>query len=490
MAGYGQIRPKCTKKCTGFDPLQTKQGDAKCTKKSPPALVCPTDCPISMPSSAKNWDAPMKRSLKLEHGFGLRVSASGEKTKFGLRATGDGSGTFVLLPLKYAPSNAQAIQAAINNLLATMREHGVTLHEAHRRLFPDGTVTPEKKEALVRGISYVEWKSVAEEFLASRSGNRKTTQQDLAGRVANVLQTLKTKPMPRDGTSLMQAYAAQHFGNCPEGGVGRKRHLGDVAALLRFAVKDHGAPLVWMPPEGTARDKFIGEADTAHDLLTVPIKPNQLAGLLDALEADGRPDLRLAVALVGLFGLRPAELAVLKVNGNKLEVGSGVKRNPKTKNKKRKPRPVIGLDIADREGEAMAALRLFESGLVELPEAIRTQTAKCIGPSGEVIDTLKPVGDAFRQLLDRYPFWQSLVAATEGLTPYSLRHGYAWRAHMCGDRPMSTRTAAALMGHDTKTHNKHYGSWIDEEGIEAELARWAGSRLPQIRSTYRHTKPS
>jgi len=87
---------------------------------------------------------------------------------------------------------------------------------------------------------------------------------------------------------------------------------------------------------------------------------------------------------------------------------------------------------------------------------------------------LKPVGDAFRQLLERYPFWQSLVAVNPGLTPYGLRHGYAWRAHMCGDRPMGRCEAAAFMGHTVKTHDAHYGSWIDEDGLREAQRRHRG----------------
>jgi integrase len=419
----------------------------------------------------ETWDKRLKRSLKDEHGFGLRLAAAGEKTKFGLRATDDGSGTFVVLPFKYAPSNAQAISAAINHLLATMQEQGVTLKEAHRRCFPSGIVSPEKKQALIRGIDHVEWESIAQDFLDERQSNRSTTRRDTEGRIQRVLKTLRSKPAPRDGASLMKSYAEQHFATTPTGGQGRKRALGDVAALLRFAVQKRGAPALWMPLEGKEREALVGDSDLATEDLTVPIKPDQLAALLDALEADGRHQLRLAVALVGLFGLRPAELAVLKVDGGDLRVGSGVKRNPRTKNKKKKDRLVLELDIEGREGEGSAASQLYASGLVKLPDAIRMQIGKCLGSDGEVLDSLKPVGDAFRQQLERFPFWQSLVAATNGLTPYSLRHGFAWRAHMCGDRPMGRREAAAFMGHSVKTHDKHYGSWIDEDGLREAQRR-------------------
>jgi hypothetical protein len=48
----------------------------------------------------------------------------------------------------------------------------------------------------------------------------------------------------------MRAYAAQHFGSCPPGGTGRKRHLGDVASFLRFAVDRAGAEPRWRPLQG------------------------------------------------------------------------------------------------------------------------------------------------------------------------------------------------------------------------------------------------
>jgi hypothetical protein len=50
---------------------------------------------------------------------------------------------------------------------------------------------------------------------------------------------------------------------------------------------------------------------------------------------------------------------------------------------------------------------------------------------------------------------------------------------MCGNRPMSIRVAAALMGHDPKTHQKHYGSWVDEEDIRSDVERWRGGGAVQ-----------
>jgi len=430
--------------------------------------------------ASDDWDRRLRRRLKDQHGFGLRLREKNGKTQFALRST-EGIGEYVVLPFAFHPSNQEAISAAIAHLLATMREQGITLREAHRRCFPTGAVSQEKTQALIRGIDHIEWELIAQAFLDSRRDNRVTTRRDTACRIQKALEVLRSKPLPRDGASLMRAYASRHFSEAPEGGQGRKRHLVDVAAFLRFAVQERGVPAVWLPLEGHKREALVGSRDRADEELTVPIKPAQFVALLDALERDAKPELRLAVALVGFFGLRPAELAVMKVQGRELRVGSGVKRNPRTKKTPRPPRLVLGLDLEGRAGEADATLRLLESGLVKLPGAVRTQIDKCVGPRGDVIGaSLKPVGDAFRQLLDRYEFWQSLVAENPGLTPYSLRHGYAWRAHMCGDRPMSIRVAAALMGHDPKTHQKHYGCWVDEEGIRGDVARWRGADMAQL----------
>jgi integrase len=224
---------------------------------------------------------------------------------------------------------------------------------------------------------------------------------------------------------------------------------------LDYAIEKCGAPGRWKPLEGEDRDALIGTADDGDDKLTPPIKPEQLEALLDALVADEKPELWLAVALVGCFGLRPAELAALSVEDGRLKVASNVKRNRRSMKNQKPPRLAIALDLADRDDGARA-LRQLESGLVKLPRAICTAI-----DSGE----FKKVGDAFRQLLDRYPFWQSLVSSTPDLTPYSLRHGWAWRAHKGYATPLSVRDAAALMGHTPSTHHRHYGRWTDEAGL-------------------------
>lgn len=249
---------------------------------------------------ADTWDQLLRKQIKLEHGRGWSISPQSGKAKV-TRRHQDGSRLSVTLAIPWAASSGSAINAAIKRLRDLMEERGLGLREAHELSgLTDAAAGPTE------GLN---WQRVAEQFLASRADRRESTLYDLRFRVANALKSLSTKPRPKDGRSLMRAYAAQHFAKCPPGGVGRKAHLGDLAALLNFAVNRCGADTCWKPIEGEELRELIGAADRPlGDELTRPIKPEQLAGLLDALEADGKAELRLAVGLVGLFGLRPAEL--------------------------------------------------------------------------------------------------------------------------------------------------------------------------------------
>ena len=64
-----------------------------------------------------------------------------------------------------------------------------------------------------------------------------------------------------------------------------------------------------------------------------PIKPEQLSMLLDAMQADQKHDLYFVTALIGLYGLRLAEIAVLTVRDGEFLCGNFIKRNRNTKKK-------------------------------------------------------------------------------------------------------------------------------------------------------------
>ena len=429
----------------------------------------------------KTWDAELRSQIKREHGSGLSLREMRGSTQLTIRFE-DGSRQTGTIPVTWGVSNASAIQQAVTKILHFMeKDPSVPIGEACQTLFPQRLDDDEKKLSLVLGSEAVDWEAIAETYLASMGDRRATTYKQKASHVALALKTLKGRPKPKDGASLMRAYAKQHFKNCTPGGSGRVTHLNDLAAFLRHAMKRHGAPERWAPLEGEDKTELVGHADYGDKGATIPLKPEQLATLLDELKLAGAVELELAVGLIGLFGLRQAELGLLTVENGCLYVGGGAKRNLRTmKSGSVKPRRrALPLDIKGREGEGLRYLRLFESGLVKLPSAIRTQIAKCVDKEGRVLGAMKPIGDEFTQQLTRFKnaegnhVWKSLQQQTKGLTANGLRHGYAFRAHKCGGR-MDVFTAANLMGHDAKTHIKHYAQWIDEATLEDAVAQWEG----------------
>ena len=263
----------------------------------------------------------------------------------------------------------------------------------------------------------------------------------------------------------MRLYARKHLKEVEPGSSGRKRNLLDVARFLRFAVNKCGAERKWLPLECDDMKELIGHRQTAPKP-TVPIKQQELITLLNGLESD--PSLRLAVGLVALFGLRPAELMVLSVDDGNLKIGN-VKRNAHSSATPKPPRTVQELPLKELQGEGARLVQLFHSGLVKLPKSIRNLEA----------GAFKAGGHTFRQYLDRNATWQSLKASNPELTPYSLRHGYSWRAAKYYPQPLPLRNTAKLMGHDLKTHIRHYGQWTDDastkSAVEASIQSLAGA---------------
>ncbi len=416
----------------------------------------------------QQWFDTLRLSIRQEHGKGWSVQGIGSSTRNPIqrcrltRIWEDRTRSSVMLPLEWKATNQTAILATVGQLRTRMEEANLSLHDAlklNTELLggPQGT-----------NEDFAGWPEVKARFLKTKEGHRSSTLRDLTARLDRVMVVLKGKPAPRDGGTLMRRYAEKFFDGCPTGSTGRKRNLLDVARFLNYAVEECGAPTRFYPPSKAKINELIGSAETtSSERLTPPIKPEDLAALLDQLEADGERELRLAVGLVGLFGLRPAELAVLTVKDGEGRVGH-VKRNSTSMSARAKQaRRVMALDVPGLEGEGQRLLELYASGLVKLPKSLRNQIAMV-----EEKRRFQDVGADFGQKLERYAPWRALVARNPGLTPYSLRHGYAWRAHVCSSNPMHPRNAAALMGHNVATHLKHYGSWTDEASLEAAVERF------------------
>lgn len=416
----------------------------------------------------QQWFETLRLHIQQEHGKGWSIWEVGATKRNPIgrcrltRIYEDRTRSSVVLPLEWKATSATAILSAVGQLRALMDERNLSLQDANKR----NTELLNGPQA--DGGEFAGWAEVAERFLKTQAGLRSSTLADLTTRVNRTLKALESRPCPRDGGTLMQRYADKFFAKAPAGGVGRKRNLLDVSRFLNYAVDECGAPIRFKPPSKAKINELIGSSETTTaEKLTPPVKPEDLAALLDQMAADGEHELHLAVGLVGLYGLRPSELAVLTVKDGRGEVGS-VKRNSKTMSAKaQQSRKIRALDIPGREGEGERLLQLYARKEVRLPLSIRNQIALVKDKN-----RFQDVGAEFAQKLERYKPWQALVARNPGLTPYSLRHGYAWRAHCCSANPLHPRNAAAFMGHNVQTHLKHYGSWTDEASLDAALERF------------------
>ena len=298
------------------------------------------------------------------------------------------------------------------------------------------------------------WPEVVKRYEACRVGTGQvkaaTYDREERRRIERTIELISAKGRgaANDGPGVMRNYSNQHLSDLKLGGVGRKRALLNVSRFLRFAVTKCGAEQNWLPIEGDDLQDLICLAETRKED-KVPVKPEELFGLIDSLYE--KPELRLAVTLVGLFGLQPAELQAIRVENGKLKIGI-VKRNRTTAKAPKPDRIAYPLEIQELAGAAGQALAQLSNGLVKLPIGILNA------------QDLKTCWQNFRQYLDRRPYWAALMKANPGLSPFSLWHGYAYRGAMAG---IPLRQLAASMGHDVRTHVKHYGQWTDEAGLDA-----------------------
>jgi len=394
-----------------------------------------------MPAQA--WDEDLKRLIKREHGPGWYIEPQAGKVKLVRHQAGQRRQA-VSLPLPWQSGSASQVVTQVAAIKRVMADHGLALLETHRLM----SGIPEVKSG------HIDWLEVAARYERDRIGSGQVKQANFDSneryRLNRSLELIRaSKGGASDGSTLLKLYSSKYLVDIPFGSSGRKRNLLDVCRFLNFAVKKCGADLRWLPPKGEEVQKLIGFADVRVEP-TVPIKPVQLLGLLNALEDS--PELRMAVALVGLYGLRPSELMTLEAHDGRLFVGP-VKRNRFTAKQVRKPRLVLPLELKELPLEGVEVLRMYSFGGCKLPTSIRN--AK----------DFKPCGDYFRQYLERNRFWQSLVSESPGIVPYSLRHGYAWRGAKYYGRSIPVRDMAALMGHDVRTHQRHYGAWTDEAGL-------------------------
>ena len=130
------------------------------------------------------------------------------------------------------------------------------------------------------------------------------------------------------------------------------------------------------------------------------------------------PELRLAVGLVGYYGLRECEIAVMYPSkcGGYLEIGSQCKENARQRmaySGGRPPRKVHHLAVKGRPvNEAKDMLAQFSGGFVKLPKRIQDAIEAV-----EEVGGFKDVGIAFSAEIRKTQYWKNLTAQEPGLRP-------------------------------------------------------------------------
>ena len=403
----------------------------------------------------------MRAGIKDRCGMGWQVVEQSGKCKVTFRPSGQSSRQSTVLPVEWDKGNAREIEDRI-----------VAIKEA---LESDPTLT--LKSAATAGAALgsgeigtsaitVEWQQLFETFETYKvSTTEQVKARTFEREYKPVLEILETcalaKPHPRNARQLLEAMVAA----CPTrraGMASRKSLIGVACQLLKFSIDKKGLGLNWQPPDD--RKDLIGDR-MAPKKDGRPIDDTDWLRLLDDIEHT-HPQWWLAIALLGLFGLRPIELQHCRLSdcGRKLNVYY-YKRNAKTRAENFQAFDVPPLAPAARPELEERILQ----ALADTPN-LREALPK--------LGTNNQVGGRVKQFLVNRDVWHYMQAKAyekdEKLTSYSFRHAYAYRAHMVYG--LGVRVAARMMRHDTQTHVKHYVKWCDTETVDSALIA-AKSRL-------------
>jgi integrase len=393
------------------------------------------------------WEKNLRQLIRTDHGRGWSVRGMSSRCQITTRWA-DGTRSSIVTALPWAGTEASKILGLVGRLKELVEQQHLPLSDAYKQLSGGGAVADGE----------VAWPLVIERFREHKVGSGQvkeiTFHRMYSPVLRMVLEAFAAKPAPRTGKALLEALVK--IGGGAPGTQGRRLRLQYTAALLRFAVEHCGAPACWSPPPQGLRSMVGRRLDSKQP--TTPLQDHQLLRLLAGISD---PKWRLAVGLMGCYGLRPVEVWSCRPKAGKLEVtyqkrtSSGSSGNGL----------VVGLDPAGAPGLSADLLaQLAERGAAALPTL---QPSQLRSPSGPM-----------KRHLQKLPVWRELVeeVKAEGgaLVPYSARHGFALRCHQHYE--LSVRVAAGLMRHTTQIHTSTYGAWCDEDTIEAAVAR-ATARL-------------
>ena len=444
-------------------------------------------------SNRVSWETDLRKSIRSNYGQGWTVIGENSgRTKLTYQYPNEARKASNTLSLEWKKTNGLQILKAIEFINPLVRIENLTLKEAARRwkaqfvgddikapnkAWKDFLIIPpkfsyDKKEYQKAYKEYeTELKATnVDQFMAKLQGLTSKTEKDWFSRIRPFLELISKRNAPKTGEELVKELARDFGDITPDQ---KKRYLNAWCEILTYGIERHSMPKRWTPPKENIIKELKGTSTrTKQEALTPYIQEHDLFRLLDHLESND-PEMFLATGLISIFGLRPAELAVLKVREGNLYVGH-IKNNRNTTNKKRKDRRAFAMDLIEKPDLGKRLLQLYKTKLIKLPKTILKQIDLV-----EEKRSFKDVGNSYTDKLKSNPVWQEIINSkrNKDVTPYSLRHRFAHQCHKGSTNPISIKDASAAMGHSVSTHMNSYGSYTDELAIEKAFERHAENRI-------------
>lgn len=384
---------------------------------------------------AEPWETALREAIKTQHRFGYSVRPMRGKVQLQRYWQDTGMRQNATLPIAWKRGCQREVLNALHGINAALGK-GLSLKDAVRLTFDlqaGAKVQTNWQEVYSRFYDYKVPAKVKES----------TWVKEYQPRLLWLVDVLTGAEAPNNGENALAVMRAGRNGQGNEpGSRSRKLRIQYAAQMLRFAVSKCGASSRWLPPDDDTIRDLIGEAAPNTDK---PRQSGQALALSDEqflrlFDSISNARWKLAVGLLGVFGLRGVELLYARAHQNHLHISYG-KRTAKGSTE---ARDIPILDPAGRPGLGKQLLMTLSSGITELPPLGSTDKA-----ASGAIDTFLRRNDVWME------FKADAKAMGERVSVYSLRHCFADRCAMASPA-IPPKAAAVAMGHSLQVHLQTY----------------------------------
>ena len=392
-------------------------------------------------NNTKDWEKVFRRQVReIAEGWTVRLSPRSNKITLKVRTNNKEESTILKNNPKtnadylWEESETGGAYARIRNIYALMMDGNITLAQAAKLAESDAPKLVEK----------LNWQEAKDNFKTYKIkfGNAiKESQWDNKYEpvLSDAIKLLTSNKPPNDPAKLIDKCILHH----EAGSRSREIKVGVLWQFLEYCFQRENFPPSWLPK--TNRKEHIGKkpADwksNSKDAVT----DQEIINLINNLPESDK-DIKDAIKLISLLGLRPIELKHLSVRKDKEtnELYWWCDYQKKSSKGTTKPRELHELELVDSEGNIQKWNMLQRWNLkdVQLPN----------------IDNVSGAAGSLSNLLRRRNAWKSLNEIVkdrgENLGLYSLRHSYSLRGTVRG---IDSGSLADGMGHEIRTHEEAY----------------------------------